>query len=131
MNWISLLGLEAVVARWRAAVMEGALAAEDRLELAQLEWQEHKHRLRNIVMLALAIAVLTVVALVLLSLALVVQFWDTPHRTMATWSVAGVWLALWIGALVALWTTLHAGGGAFALTRRELAQDWRDIKEQL
>ena len=34
MNWLSLLGLEAFMARWRANVIEGAIAAEDRLELA-------------------------------------------------------------------------------------------------
>ena len=30
MNWLSLLGLESLVARWRANVIEGAIAAEDR-----------------------------------------------------------------------------------------------------
>ena len=39
MNWISLLGLETLVLRWRAAAMEGAMAIEDRAELARLEWQ--------------------------------------------------------------------------------------------
>ena len=90
MNWISMLGLEAFVARWRASLIEGAIAAEDRLELAHLEWQEQKRRLRYLLVLTILVAGLTVVALILLSLALMVQFWDTPQRILVAWLVA-VW----------------------------------------
>ena len=51
MNWLSLLGLEAFVARWRANVIEGAIAAEDRLELARLEWLDQKQRLQQLLVL--------------------------------------------------------------------------------
>ena len=131
MNWISLLGLETLVLRWRAAAMEGAMAIEDRAELARLEWQEQKRRLRQLLLLGIAVAALTVVALVVLSLALLVQFWDTPHRILVTWLVAGGWLVAWAASLVALVSVLRHAGSAFALTRKELAQDWREIKEQL
>lgn len=131
MNWISLLGLEAFVLRWRAAAIEAAMAVEDRAELAHLEWQEQKRRLRQMLLLTIAVAALTVVALVLLSVALLVQFWDTPHRILVAWSVAVTWLVVWAGALFALVGVARQAGNAFALTRRELAQDWRDIKEQL
>ena len=47
MNWLSLLGLESLVARWRANVIEGAIAAEDRMDLARLEWQDQKQRLQQ------------------------------------------------------------------------------------
>lgn len=131
MNWLSLLGLEAFVLRWRAAAIEGAMAVEDRAELAHLEWQEQKRRLRQMLLLTIAVASLTVVALILLSVALLVQFWDTPHRTLVAWLVAGTWLVAWAGALAALLNVAQQAGNAFALTRRELAQDWREIKEQL
>lgn len=131
MNWISLLGLEAFVLRWRAAAIEAAMAVEDRAELAHLEWQEQKRRLRQMLLLTIAVAALTVVALVLLSVALLVQFWDTHHRILVAWSVAVTWLVVWAGALFALVGVARQAGNAFALTRRELAQDWRDIKEQL
>lgn len=131
MNWISLLGLEAFVLRWRAAAIEGAMAVEDRAELAHLEWQEQKRRLRQMLLLTIAVASLTVVALILLSVALLVQFWDTSHRTLVAWLVAGTWLVAWAGALAALVNVAQQAGNAFALTRRELAQDWREIKEQL
>ena len=131
MNWISMLGLEAFVARWRASLIEGAIAAEDRLELAHLEWQEQKRRLRYLLVLTILVAGLTVVALILLSLALMVQFWDTPQRILVAWLVAGGWLLLCGAAMWALVSMVRQAGSAFALTRRELLQDWRGIKEQL
>ncbi|GKS96392.1 MULTISPECIES: phage holin family protein [unclassified Acidovorax] len=131
MNWLALLGLDGWVARWRAAVIEGAIAAEDRLDLVRLEWAEQKRRLGLMVMLVVAVGGLTVVTLVLASLAVLVQFWDSPQRTMVGWLVAGTWLVLWAGALIGLISVAKQAGNAFALTRQELAQDWRDIKERL
>ena len=131
MNWISLLGLDSFVLRGRAAVIEGGMAVEDRAELARLEWQDQKRRLCQILLLTITVAALTVVALILLSAALLVQFWDTPHRILVTWLVAGGWLVAWAASLVALVSVLRQAGSAFALTRKELAQDWLEIKEQL
>lgn len=131
MNWLSLLGLEAFVARWRANVIEGAIAAEDRLELARLEWLDQKQRLQQLLVLLIAVTGLTVVTLVLVSFAILVQFWDTPHRVMVAWVVAGVWLVAWCAAIIKLVSVARSTGSGFALTRRELSQDWRDIKERL
>lgn len=131
MNWISLLGLEAFVLRWRATAIEGAMAVEDRAELARLEWQDQKRRLRQLLLLTIAVAALTVVALILLSAALLVQFWDTPHRIWVAWLVAGTWLVAWAAALFALVSVARQAGDAFALTRQELARDWHEIKEKL
>ena len=124
-NWLSLLGIDAWIARWRANVIEGAIAAEDRLDLARLEWQDQKRRLISVVVLGIALAGLTVVTLIVLSMALLVHFWDSPERITVAWSVAGAWLLIWAGLLLALWSTLRKAGNAFALTRNELAQDWR------
>ncbi|ART48447.1 phage holin family protein [Acidovorax carolinensis] len=131
MNWLSLLGLEAFAARWRANVIEGAIAAEDRLELARLEWLDQKRRLQQLLVLLVAVAGLTVVTLVLLSMAVLVQFWDTPNRMLVAWVVAGVWLVAWFFAIVKLASVVRSTGSGFALTRRELSQDWREIKERL
>ena len=131
MNWLSLLGLESFVARWRANVIEGAIAAEDRLELARLEWLDQKQRLQQLLVLLIAVTGLTVVTLVLVSMAILVQFWDTPHRVMVAWVVAGVWLVAWCAAIIKLVSVARSTGSGFALTRRELSQDWRDIKERL
>ena len=93
MNWLSLLGLDALAARWRANVIEGAIAVEDRMSLARLEWNDQKQRLQQMLVLTIVVAGLTVVALIMLSLAVLVHFWDTPHRTLVAWLVAGVWTA--------------------------------------
>lgn len=131
MNWLSILGLESLVARWRANVIEAAIAAEDRMDLARLEWQDQKQRLQQMLVLTILVAGLTVVALIMLSLAVLVNFWDTPHRTLVAWIVAGVWLAGWAAALLSLVSVARRASNGFALTRRELAHDWRDIKERL
>ena len=131
MNWLSLLGLEALVARWKAAGLEGAIAVQDRLELAHMEWQDQKKRLVQLLVLVVGVAGLTVVALVVLSIALVVQFWDTDHRNMVAWIVAGVWVVGWVGALAALVSIASTSAEAFSFTRRELVRDWHEIKERL
>jgi uncharacterized membrane protein YqjE len=131
MNWLSLLGLEAFVARWQAAGLEGAIAAQDRLELAHLEWQDQKKRLIQVLVLAIGVAALTVVAFVVFSIALMVHFWDTDQRTMVAWIVAGVWVVGWGGALAALISIATTSAEAFAFTRRELVRDWTEIKERL
>ena len=131
MNWLSLLGLDALVARWRANVIEGAIAAEDRMDLARLEWGDQKQRLQQLLVLTIVVAGLTVVALIMLSLAVLVHFWDTPHRTLVAWVVAGVWTLGWGLTLVSLISVARRASNGFALTRQELAQDWRDIKERL
>ena len=131
MNWLSLLGLEAFVARWQAAGLEGAIAVQDRLELAHMEWQDQKKRLVQLLVLVVGVAALTVVAMVVLSMALMVHFWDTDHRTLVAWIVAGVWLVGWGGALVALISIATTSIEAFAFTRRELVRDWHEIKERL
>ncbi|MFN4118313.1 phage holin family protein [Acidovorax sp.] len=131
MNWLALLGLEPLVNRWRANIIEGAIAVEDRMALARLEWQDQKQRLQQILILIILVAGLTVVALIMLSLAVLVHFWDTPQRTLVGWLVAGVWTLGWVVALASLVSVAQRAGDGFALTRRELSQDWRDIKERL
>lgn len=131
MNWLSLLGLEGWVARWRAAIIEGAIAAEDRIELARLEWADQKRRMAQLVVLLVLFGGVAVIALLLLSLAVLVQFWDSPQRVLVAWLLAGGWLLAWVAVAVALVSIGRQAGNAFALTRQELQQDWRTIKEQL
>lgn len=130
-NWLSLLGVDAFIARWRANVIEGAIAAEDRLDLARLEWQVQKKRLISLAVLGVALLALTIVTLTVLSIALMVHFWDTPDRLTAAWSVAIAWLVIWAGLLAWAYVMLRKANNPFALTRNELAQDWRALKERL
>ncbi|MFT3815950.1 MAG: phage holin family protein [Acidovorax sp.] len=131
MNWLSLIGLEGFVARWRALVLEGAIGFDDRVTLARLEWRDQRRHMLHALLLTLAVGGLGVVALLLLSVALLVQFWDTPQRLFVAWTIAAVWLVVWAVALATLLSALRRVAHGFALTRRELALDWRDIKERL
>lgn len=131
MNWLSLLGLDSLVARWRAHVIEGAIAAEDRVDLARLEWADLKQNLRQLMVLTILVAGLTVVALIMVSVAVLVHFWDSPQRVLVAWLLAGVWALGWAGALAALMSVAQRAGNGFALTRHELSQDWHDMKERL
>ena len=131
MNWMSAIGLDSFVARMRANLNEGAIAAEDRLALARLEWGAQKKRLQTILVLGVVMGGLTIVALVLLSLAVLVHFWDSPQRTVVAWVIAGVWLLAWMSTLLVLLSVLRKSTNPFALTRAELARDWTVIKEKL
>ncbi|BBL24736.1 MULTISPECIES: phage holin family protein [Comamonas] len=131
MNWLSALGLDTLVARYRAAVIEAAIASEDRVELAKLEWKLQRNRLQSILVLAIALGGLTVVAMVLLSLAILIQFWNSPDRATVAWVIAAVWVAAWGGVLWALLSALRKSRSPFMQTRAELAKDWQSIKEKL
>lgn len=124
MNLLSFFGIDAQLHRLRTAVGEGALALEDRFQLARLEWEEEKSRLKLLLAFALALLGLTVVALTIASFAIVVQFWDSPDRAKAAWIVAGVWLALWAGLGLGIVSLLRRGTEAFGPTREELGKDW-------
>jgi uncharacterized membrane protein YqjE len=130
-NWLSALGLDTLVARYRAAVIEAAIASEDRVELAKLEWKLQRNRLQSILVLAIALGGLTVVAMVLLSLAILIQFWNSPDRATVAWVIAAVWVAAWGGVLWALLSALRKSRSPFMQTRAELAKDWQSIKEKL
>ncbi|MDR2333904.1 phage holin family protein [Diaphorobacter ruginosibacter] len=131
MNLIALLGLEGLVARWRANVIEGAIAVEDRLELAGMEWADQKRRMLTLAILAIIAGGLTVIALIMLSLAVLVSYWDTPDRATVGWILAAVWGLLWIVVLAALVVIAKRASSAFALTKRVLARDWKYVKDQL
>jgi len=131
MNWLSLLGLDSWVERWRTSLQEGAIAVEDRMDLAALEWRQQKQQLQYLLVIGLVAAGLTVVALVALLTAVVVHFWDTPNRVLAAWCVALVWVVAWVAVLLSLIGTVRKASQAFALTRRELRKDWRTFKSRL
>ncbi len=131
MEWLSLLGIRAFVDRWRSHAMEAAIAAEDRSTLFRIELREYKRGVVTAALLALGLAALTVVALTVLSAAILMEFWETPNRMVAAWTVSGVWIVLWAIAAFGLWSLIKKAGDGFQSTRQELAQDWREIKEQL
>ena len=128
MKWLALLRLDLWAQRWRGNLREGAQALEDRLELAQLEWQTHRQHLVQMLVLAVLASVFAVLALLVLSLAVLVQCWDTPYRVPAAWGLAALWLVVCAIILYKLMAAVQRVQNGFALTRRELAQDWRDLR---
>jgi len=130
MRLLSLLGLDARVRRLRIATAEGALAAEDRVQLLRMAWEDEKQRLKLVLVLVIAVLGLTAIALALLSMAVVVHFWDTPNRVAAAWVVAGVWIVLWLAAALGLWSQLRGASNGFASTREEFARDWTWVQDR-
>ncbi|WP_313296243.1 phage holin family protein [Diaphorobacter sp.] len=131
MNLFALLGLEGFVARWRANVIEGAIAVEDRLELAGMEWGDQKRRLIIMALLAVAGAGLTVITFIMLSFAILVSYWDTPDRATVAWILFAVWAVLWAGAIIGIVMLGRRATNAFAVSKQVLARDWRNLKERL
>ena len=131
MNWLSLLGFDDTVARARSLMNEGALAAEDRMDLLSIEWQETKKNIVWMLVMGLVVAGLTIVALTLLSGAIIITYWDTPNRLLATWLVAGFWGVLWIGILIFLWKTVQKTTNSFQLTKSVLKTDWQAFKRRI
>lgn len=126
---LALLGLDRRIARVREVLSEGVMAAEDRVQLLRMAWEDEKLRLRRMLLLLLALVGLTLMMAALLSMAVIVQFWDGPHRVTSAWSVALTWLALWAIAVWALLATLKDTPASVAAARDELARD-RDWLEQ-
>ena len=129
MRLLSLFGLNARLRRLRIAAAEGALAAEDRVQLLRMAWEDEKQRLKLMLVLVVAVLGLTTVAVALLSMAVVVHFWETPHRIAAAWSVAGVWVLLWLGAALGLFLTLRNASNSFIPARREFERDWGWVQD--
>ena len=129
MRLLSLFGLGGRIRQLRIAAAEGALAAEDRVQLLRMAWEDEKQRLKLMLILVVAVLGLTTVTVALLSMAVVVHFWETPYRITAAWSVAGVWIVLWVGAASGLLLTLRNASNSFIPARQELGRDWAWVQD--
>lgn len=130
MRLLSLFGLNARIRRLRIAAAEGALAAEDRVQLLRMAWEDEKQRLKLMLLFGLAVLGLTTVTVALLSVAVVVHFWETPYRITAAWSVAGVWIVLWLAAAIGLLLTLRNASNSFVPARHEFERDWAWVQDR-
>jgi len=130
MRLLSLFGLDDRVRRLRIAAAEGALAAEDRVQLLRMAWEDEKQRLKLMLVFVVAVLGLTAVAVALLSMAVVVHFWETPYRITAAWSVAGVWILLWLAAVLGLVLTFRNASNSFIPTRHEFERDWAWVQDR-
>ena len=83
-------------------------------------------------LLAIAVIGLTTVTVALLSVAIVVHFWDTPHRVTAAWSGRGrLDGALGRSRRSRWWRRLRkASAVPSSPTRRELERDWAWVQQR-
>lgn len=125
LSWTAFLGLDAWASHCRACLAEGIIAVEDRAELASLEWAGYRQRLKTVLITGSVAAGLTMVMLIMLSIAVLVHFWDSPYRTIVAWVVGALWLCVWGIVMAMLAAALRTLRNPFALTRAELARDWR------
>ncbi len=73
-----------------------------RAELVSLEFEEARRHLVALVALAAAAVAAASLLVVMASFALVLQFWDTPHRMTVVWSLGGLYAVAGAGIALAL-----------------------------
>lgn len=79
----------------RGALDTGLRIIEARLELLGIEFQEEKHRLLGLAVLAAGVLVFAALALVVLTIGVIALTWDDPSvRHVAIWVIFGVYLVL-------------------------------------
>ena len=115
----------------RALATETAEFVETRLALLHVEWRHEKSRLQALLVLVLAAMALGVLALMFGGFAIIVWFWDTPYRALAAGLVALAGVLACGGCVVAVVRLSQRGHAAFALSRAELANDWRIARDRL
>lgn len=71
----------------------------DYLELAGIELSLYRSALVTTLISGVALLFCALGTLAFVSVATVVSFWDTEHRTLAAWLVAGAWLLVTLVAL--------------------------------
>jgi len=111
----------------------GAFIAQASLhaQLAQVEWQEEKQRLRSMVVFTL-MGFACFLCLIFFTGALVLAIsWDTPYRIPVFIGLILCYLAALIFAGLKLKTLAQQGDQSFAATRAEIAADIDLIKSAL
>lgn len=134
MNLLTLLGIDRWVSslsdHMRETMVEAVSGFDARAELAKQEWVEEKQRLGQVVFWSCLCLGFAVALLFAVSIAVVVTFWDSSYRTIAAWSVVGVWLLGMLVSLLVLRALMRRGQASFKYTKRELGRDWQALKDQ-
>jgi uncharacterized membrane protein YqjE len=98
-----------------------------RLELATVEFEEERERVKSMLSLAVVAAVFACFAVVTLSILVIAWFWDT-HRLAAIAAVAIFHALIAGGAVLALKHQAQAHGRPFAATLAELERDAETLR---
>lgn len=134
MNLLSLLGIDRWVSslsdQMHETMVEAVSGFDARAELAKQEWVEEKQRLGRVVFWSCLCLGFATALLFAVSIAVVVTFWDSSYRTLAAWSVVGVWFLGMLVSLLVLRALMKRGQASFEYTKRELGRDWQALKDQ-
>lgn len=114
------MGLRQSLTRTSALLLS---IAQTRLKLFSLEFEEQKGQALVTLVLAAAALVCTILALLVVSLALVLVFWPTEHRTLALILLALAYVMLAGGLLWLLRRRLADAPPAFAASLQALKED--------
>lgn len=102
----------------------------DYIELLRIELKLQGREIGMQIAGYLAAALFGVLLAVFLGLAIILTFWDSPHRTLAAWGVVALYAALAAGAVS--FSLKHAQiGSAFSTLRNELKRDVELVKESI
>lgn len=107
------------------------LLAEDHADLLSLEWAAERRRLLGLVSSQMIGAIAGILALAFLAIAVLVSFWDSPHRVAVAWVLPLTFAAL--AVMCRYWShrLSLAGRDAFSHSKREWSRTWNTIKETL
>lgn len=102
----------------------------DYIELLRIELKLQGRELGMQIAGYLAAALFGVLLAVFLGIAIILTFWDSPHRTLAAWGVVVLYAAL--AAAAVSFSLKHAQiGSAFSTLRNELKRDVELVKESI
>lgn len=93
-----------------------------RAELLVVELEEEKSRVLSVLLFGAAAFFFLSFGLVMLAVFLTALFWDS-YRLLVIGTFTGLFLAIGVGALLALRGQLQRGSRLFAASLRELAED--------
>ncbi|MVW71012.1 MULTISPECIES: phage holin family protein [unclassified Bordetella] len=101
----------------------------DYVELAGIELSLFRSALVTTMIGGVALLFCTLGTLAFISVGAIVTFWDTEHRTLAAWAVAGAWLLITLIALVVV-TRNAPKSSPFAELSRQVRLDTATVRSQ-
>jgi uncharacterized membrane protein YqjE len=101
-----------------------------RVELIGVEIETELWRARSLIIWGFAALLLTLLAIGFAGVALIVTYWDTPHRELVSALVAAGFALLAVLAVFLLVRTLRAKPRLFEGTLRELEHDLESVRRE-
>ncbi len=104
--------------------------ARTRLELLQVELEEEKLRLAGIAVFAIAAVFFLALAVLVFTFFVILLFWDTQHRVLATGLIALAYLLVGLGCAAVARARARAKSTLFAASLAQLDADRQRLTQQ-